>query len=103
MTKTDLASIKDDYDKLKAAILSAAPFISSLLRRVRIVLTDKVPTAGVDNNGIMGINPEWWSKLDYSEKSWVLAHELFHVAFRDIPRCSSRHPMGWNVVADLRY
>ncbi len=91
---------KDEYDKLKAALLAASPFIMSLLRRVRIVFTSSVPTAGISKNGMMGINPEFWNSLDFQGKAWVLGHEVMHVAFRDLHRRGNRHPMGWNVVAD---
>ncbi|GAI97829.1 unnamed protein product [marine sediment metagenome] len=70
-----IIQLRDEYDKLKAALLAAAPFITSLLRRVRIILSSSVPTAGVSKNGVMLINPEFWKSLDFRGKAWVLGHE----------------------------
>jgi len=95
-----IIELRDEYDKLKAALLAAAPFITSLLRRVRIILTSSVQTAGVSKSGVMLINPEFWKSLDFQGKAWVLGHETMHVAFRDLQRRGDRNPMAWNVVAD---
>jgi len=95
-----IIQLRDEYDKLKAALLAAAPFITSLLRRIRIILSSSVPTAGVSKNGVMVINPEFWNSLDFQGKAWVLGHETMHVAFRDLQRRGDRDPTAWNVVAD---
>jgi len=95
-----IIELRDEYDKLKAALLAAAPFITSLLRRVRIILSSSVPTAGVSRDGMMVINPEFWNSLDFQGKAWVLGHETMHVAFRDFQRRSDRNPMAWNIIAD---
>ena len=95
-----IEQLRDEYDKLKAALLAAAPFITSLLRRLRITLSSSVPTAGVSEDGVMVINPEFWNSLDFQGKAWVLGHETMHVAFRDLQRRGDREPMAWNIVAD---
>ncbi|MGC8936546.1 MAG: DUF2201 family putative metallopeptidase [Candidatus Methanomethylicaceae archaeon] len=95
-----IEDVRREYDKLSSAITVVAPFISSLLRRVRIVLSRSVPTAGVNIRGIMVINPDFWCRLDHASKAWVLAHETMHVAFRDLKRRGERNPYFWNIVAD---
>lgn len=98
--KQRLKNIKNEYDKLKSALLSTSPFIASILRRVKIVLTTEVPTAGVDERDIMVINPDWWEEISMKDRAWVLAHEVMHLAFRDLERRKYRDPKGWNIIAD---
>jgi len=95
-----LKKIKNEYDLLKSALLSTSPFISSILRKIKIVLSSEVPTAGVNRSNMMAINPEWWETLDTTTRGWVLAHEVMHLAFRDLDRRQFRHPEGWNIIAD---
>ena len=90
----------DDYDKLKAALLTASPFIMSLLRRVRIILNSSVRTAAISRSGVMVINPEFWISLDFQGKAWILGHEVLHVAFRDMQRRGDRILEVWNIIAD---
>jgi len=72
----DLEKMSKDFDKLKSAITVAAPFISSLLRRVRIVITiHGIPTACVTEGRVMLVNPTFFNALPYEDKAWVLGHE----------------------------
>jgi len=95
-----IEKIREEYDKLQSAITVAAPFVSSLLRRVRIILSRGVPTAAVTSRGVMKINPDFWAKLSAAEKAWLLGHETLHIAFRDLRRRGDRNPKAWNIVAD---
>ena len=96
----DVKKIKQEYDKVKGALIVAAPFISSLLSRVKVILTWSVETAAVTRNDIMLINPEFWLSLDWAGKAWVLGHETLHIAFRDAKRAGNRNQDRWNVAAD---
>ena len=92
--------IRQEYDKISSALTVVSPFISSLLRRVRIILTKQVPTAGVTKGDILAINPDFWLSLEADGKAWVLGHEVFHIAFRDAQRLGRRDPYLWNIVTD---
>jgi len=96
----DVKKIKQEYDKVKGALIVAAPFINSLLSRVKVILTWSVETAAVTRNDIMLINPEFWLSLDWAGKAWVLGHETLHIAFRDAKRVGNRSSDKWNVAAD---
>jgi len=96
----DIQKIKESYEKVKAALYITAPFISSLLSRARIVVNKSVERAGVTRDGVIVINPEFWSSLDWAGKAWILGHELFHLAFRDHKRQGERDKMIWNVCCD---
>jgi predicted metal-dependent peptidase len=93
-------AIRQEYDKVKSSLTVVAPFISSLLSRVRVILTDKAGTACVTAHGVMAISPTFWTKLSWAGKAFVLAHETFHIAFRDHKRQDKRNAKAWNYVAD---
>lgn len=92
--------IRSSYDKISSALAVVAPFISSLLRRVRIILSREVPTAGVTKGDLLAINPDFWLSLEADAKAWILAHETFHIAFRDVKRLGRRDPRLWNIITD---
>jgi len=82
LTEEELESVKADFDRLKSAITVAAPFISSLLRRLKVTATKQIETACVDQTGTLRINPDFFKKLDNRDKAWVIGHErksqIFH-------------------------
>lgn len=55
------------------------PFVVIPLSYMRIVASESVPTAGVDEAGTLAVNPEWWIKLDAEAKRYVAIHEALHV------------------------
>lgn len=98
----DITQLREEYERLKSVITATAPFIASLLRKVRIILTYSSSTAGaVSYKGIMILRPDEWLSLPLKDKVWLLSHEVLHIAFRDQQRCGSRNPILWNYVSDL--
>lgn len=93
-------TIKEDFDKLKATLMSISPFMSALLRRARIVLSESVPTACVTPSYTVVVNPKFLEKLGYADKTWVMAHETVHIAFDHAKRGRVQHPKIWNLAAD---
>ncbi|MEM4430943.1 MAG: hypothetical protein QXM08_07245, partial [Thermofilaceae archaeon] len=75
--------IRREYDLVKSTLFAVAPFISSLLARARIVVSRSVETAAVSPDGVVIVNPDFWERLDWCERAWVLGHEVLHLAFRD--------------------
>ena len=96
----DIDKIRADYDKLKSALVAAAPFVNSVLNRARVVISTSVPTAGLTEHGVIAINPEFWEKLSWGGKAFVLGHEAMHDAFRDLRRLGKRDRRAWNIVCD---
>ena len=97
----DISKLKSEYEKILAALTVATPFVSSLLRRLRIIVSEEVPTVGVGSNNILVINPLFWAMLDTPSKAWVLGHATLHLAFRDASRIGSRNKELWNISADV--
>lgn len=76
-------------------------FCAVLLEKVRIVMTDKVPTAGVDYGyETIGINPKFLASIDHSYLSFVLCHEVMHIALDSFGRLHGRDLTKWNIATD---
>lgn len=96
----DIEEIRQSYDKVRTSLASVAPFISSLLARARIVVNRSVKTASISKNGVIVINPDFWRMIGWTERAFVLAHEVFHLAFRDHKRRGEREAETWNIICD---
>jgi len=92
--------IKEDFDKIKAALMAISPFMSALLRRARIVLSESIPTACVTLSYSVVVNPNFLEMLGYADKTWVLGHETVHIAFDHVKRGRVQYPRIWNLAAD---
>lgn len=79
--------------------MNKSPFISTILLSLRMVETDKVPTAGTDGLTYY-YNKEWMGKLTEDEMVFVHAHECLHVAFEHMLRLGSRNRDKFNAAAD---
>jgi len=100
-------NMSEDIKRIRAALCSKVPFITSLLRRARIIETRAVPRAGIDKKTTIYINPDFWEGLDFVEKTWVISHELLHACFlhslREGNRVTDYDPVKhevWNYAAD---
>lgn len=92
--------IRMEYNDILAALLPAAPFLSSLLSRVKVAISYSVKTAGVTKDDVMLINPEFWKTLSSRDRAWIISHEVLHIAFRDFTRASGKSPSLWNLCCD---
>lgn len=97
---TDIEKIRREYDLIKSTLYIAAPFISSLLSRARVVVNTSIDTAAVSNEGVIIINPRFWDGLSWAGKAWVLAHETLHLSFRDHRRRGQRDARLFNIACD---
>lgn len=89
-------------DTIRAALSTTAPFLSSLLARVRIVASTRVPTACANPREIQ-VNPEFWGQLTAGQKVFVLAHEVLHIAFdhpHQFRNVKNKQPLIFNLAAD---
>lgn len=96
--KVDEALIDEQY-KAEAALTHLYPSIGGLASKLRIIYTDKVPTQATNGCDLL-INPEWTSKLDFTSKVFVLAHEIFHCMLNHPRRLEGLNPAIANMAAD---
>ena len=94
----------DNQEKLERAkaylVLSHTFFASGVMRR-KIILSDKVPTAGVTVTGTIYINPDFLQGLTVRNTVFLLAHEAMHYLFLHGLRRGSRDFARWNVACDM--
>lgn len=76
------------------------PHFTGLVRVVRVVVDERVPTMGIFASGRLLVNPEFVSKLKENELVFVLAHELFHLALRTHDRAIGSDPLQFNFAHD---
>jgi len=76
------------------------PFIVIPLSYLRIVATYAVPTAGVDEKGVLAVNPEYWTGLNTENKRYVAIHESLHVVLCHPFRRKGFNREAYNIAAD---
>lgn len=72
---------KVDLDRLKVKVMKDFPFFGALLHRVSWEESTRVPTAGIDKNNKVVINPEFWNSCDEHKQNFIACHEIFHGSF----------------------
>lgn len=77
-----------------------SPFFATLALFARIIPTQNELTAATDGRDIF-INPDFWRSLTPAERLGLLAHEVLHAALLHVPRRGKRHPLIWNLAADI--
>lgn len=73
--------------KSRIFLMRNSPFFSTLVLNTRVNLSDDCPTAATNGNEII-INPEFMDKLNDSQLTGVLCHEVLHIAFNHLNRYS---------------
>jgi hypothetical protein len=68
-------------------VCAGFPHLSGLANAVRIFVDDRIPTAGITQSGRLVVNPRWFGSLDFSEATFIAAHELLHL-------CLETHERG---------
>lgn len=76
------------------------PFVVIPLSYVRIVATDNVPTAGVDDRGTIAVNTEWWFSLSVEARRFVALHEALHTVLLHCFRRKGFDKQLYNLAAD---
>lgn len=79
------------------------PFFSVLISHLRTVqVPDDDPTVRTAAVGgdTMYVNWSFWRTLSLSERNYVMAHEVLHLALGHLHRCGARNLEKWNVAAD---
>jgi len=76
-----------EWRNLAAALAIKAPFTSSILRKMKIVLKENMDASiAVTEKGEIYINKQRWQKLSAKDKIFVASHEALHVALRHLER-----------------
>lgn len=76
-----------------------AGFLMTIFSHLRFEWSDRIPTACVTYDKMMW-NPDFYQKLSESDRVFVLAHELDHVAYDHLGRLKDRDMQLFNMAAD---
>jgi predicted metal-dependent peptidase len=100
ITPEEIKALKETYDKCKATLLTVSPFLTSLLRKARIIATTVIPTAAVNTFGEILINPKFFNHLDFGSQTFIVAHEVVHAALSHQKRSKNKNARLWNIASD---
>ena len=92
-------SDKVDIDSVKNAVLSKFPLLGVPMSNLKFKEEKRVPTACTDGQTVY-YSPDFMNSLSYDEKTFVVAHEVMHVAFDHIKRSKGKNPELWNIATD---
>lgn len=84
----------------KTRLVLLSPFFGSLICRRPPIISDSVPTAGVDARGKLYVNPKFLATLTVDKVVFLLAHETLHIAFQHALREGDRDHETWNIACD---
>ncbi|GDX83887.1 hydrolase [Deltaproteobacteria bacterium] len=95
------AATRGVWEADRAALLFERPFLATLALRMALVpvVDHRVPTAATDGDSIW-FNPSFLSSLSPADRSFVLAHEIWHCVMLHPLRRGDRDPRLWNLAAD---
>ena len=99
----------DKLKKAKITLLIEQPWFGQLVTFLNFISADKIgiaetecETMGVDINGNVFYNEKFIESLKINEIKTVLCHEILHLVFLHPNRCGTRHPLLYNIAADLK-
>ena len=93
--------IREAYISTVSVLFSVAPFVASLLMKLRVVydpVNDKSMPIGT--NGTEIIIRDAFMDFTQEQQVFALAHEALHLGLRHIDRCSDKIPTICNIAAD---
>ena len=77
------------------------PFLAPMTHDVELIPEKRIKTAGVFASGRLVFNPDWMSKLSLSDITFIIAHEIMHLALRSHARSSDQNPELFNITHDF--
>ena len=83
----------------KIDLMTKSVFLSTICLSLKHTFTDQISTAGTNGLSII-YNPEFLEGLTAQERTGLLAHEVWHVAFNHLTRIGSRDKVIWNKAGD---
>ncbi len=83
----------------KIDLMTKSVFLSTICLSLKHEFTDQLPTAGTNGISIL-YNPDFLNRLSAQERTGLLAHEVWHVAFNHLTRLGDRDKVLWNKAGD---
>lgn len=75
-----------------ACVCVELPHLSGLAHQVELLADSRVATAAVTPSGRVLLNPDWFTELELTEATFIMAHELLHLALEHHARLDFSKP-----------
>lgn len=97
----DMQALLDDQERAKAALVHLCPFFGEFIGKLRPIYTFRIETQATDGKDLL-INPQFTYNLDFSQKVFVMAHEIMHCVLNHMRRAKNLGitPQQANIAAD---
>lgn len=97
----DMQALLDDQERAKAALVHLCPFFGEFIGKLRPIYTFRIETQATDGKDLL-INPQFTYNLDFSQKVFVMAHEIMHCVLNHMRRAKNLGitPKQANIAAD---
>jgi len=92
-------TVEDHLRLAKIQLMTKSVFLSTICLRLKHSFTDEIPTAATNGLTIL-YNPEFFAGLSAVERTGLLAHEVWHVAFNHLTRVGTKDKRTWNIAGD---
>lgn len=93
-------TVEQKFAKAMLQLRIIRPFYSAVYEVIEKHANNSIPTIGVSTNELV-YNEEFVDKTEFSEFIFIILHEVAHIALQHSARRENRHPLLWNVAADL--
>ena len=88
-----------DINLIKRKMLVKYPFFGSVVANVNYKEDNSIDTAATDGERIY-YNTEFLNELDINDQTFILSHEVCHIAFNHILRSEGKNQELWNIATD---
>ena len=88
-----------NVDSIKRRLLVKYPFFGSVVANSNFIAEPAVGTAGTDGKTIY-YNPNFIESITDDQQTFILAHEICHIAFNHIFRSEGKDEYLWNIATD---
>ena len=77
------------------------PYLAELTHNIEICESNRIDTAGIFASGRLIYNAEWLGKLSLEDATFVIAHEIMHLALRSHYRSDDNEKELFNITHDF--
>lgn len=88
-----------DVKKIRNKVLVKYPYFGTITSNVVFYEDNTIPTACTDGYDIY-YSKEFMNELTEEQQTFVIAHEISHIAFNHINRCKDKDGEIWNIATD---
>ena len=100
LSPEEISTTRDRVSLVRARLLEWVPFFGHLALKLRVIVSNQVPTAAITPDAKMFVNPRFAKGLTDLELAGLICHEVMHPAFMCFERREHRDMKIWNKAHD---